>query len=481
MSSPARLPERTEDQRPPAGSPGEPAPREPGWTRDLFPLAEERAEPRSGRRRAASAAAQAGAVGIGVILLLGRVSGTPAWDGIYAEDLHIFLRNALQHPWHLLIQYAGYMQLLTQSLGQIASLLPLRDAAAFFAVAGALIASGCALFVFHASAGHIRSPLLRGVLSLAVVLMPVAAMEIVDSGTNSSWYLMIAMFWAILWRPRTRGGAALAAALAFLTVASNALAIVFAPLLLLRIIALPRWREHAVTAGFALGALAQMPYVLGLVPGTGARVSAHKMAQPLQAAAFYVQRVILPSLGWHLSWSLRDALGTDWAAILVGCLLAVMFGWALVTLPRQARVFVLAALIAGFVFAMAAATVNGGAASRAPMIGFEAGSRYTDLPILLLQTAAIVAVDWRTREWRAPDRRFDPRSIAAIAALVAVLAGGWISDYRYNGMRSGAMTWPAVAREWLNACRDHPAGAIYVSMRPDNSAKAWIPCAHLRR
>ena len=82
------------------------------------------------------------------------------------------------------------------------SFLPLPEAAAAFAIAGAVIASAVALFVFHASAGHIHSGWLRGLLAAAVLLLPVAPLEIADSGVNTPWYLLFALFWAALWRPR---------------------------------------------------------------------------------------------------------------------------------------------------------------------------------------------------------------------------------------------------------------------------------------
>ena len=177
--------------------------------------------------------------------------------------------------------------------------LPLRDAADGFAIIGALVTTGCALFIFHASAGHVRSAVLRFVLALAVVLLPVAQLEIADSGVNSPWYLLFALFWAVLWRPGTHAGMAGAAAVGFLTAASTTMSVVFAPLLLARVIALPRLREHAVTAGWAAGCLLQVPYVVSNLGSAQSR-AAHP-ASPGQVLAFYGHEVVLPALGWHLA------------------------------------------------------------------------------------------------------------------------------------------------------------------------------------
>lgn len=480
----ARVPPREDEQNPALGRQQRPWLRAqhslPSALGDLFPLRQGRAPEWTSWKLLAAVAALGG----GVILMLERIPGTPAWDGIYAEDLGVFLPNALLHPWQVLIPYNGYMVLVEQSLGQAASMLPLRDAAAFFAITGALIASASALFIFQASAGHIRSPVLRAVLALAVVLLPVAPLQIIDSGVNAPWYLMMALFWVILWRPPTRAGMILAGVLAFVTVASNALSAVFAPLLLLRIVALPRWREHAVTAGFALGLLAQAPYVFGLVGGAGRRLNVHKLSQPGQSVAFYGHRVVLPSIGWHLSWGLRDAMGVNLATLLVGGVLAVLFGWALITRPRPARLFVLTALVTGFVFTTIATTVTTRAPIHPDSPGGEPGGRYTCLPILLLEAAAIVVVDSWLREARlhgpaARGARTAMR-LAAVAVLTAILAVGWIGDYRFAGGRSRNVTvWPTASASWLTACRATPAGTIREKVGTGKHKYRKIPCANV--
>ena len=147
---------------------------------------------------------------------------------------------AYQHPWHLYVAFGGYEQLLQRVVAQFVTYLPVADAAKAFASAGALIAAGCALFIFHASAGHIRSAPLRVLLAAAVVLLSSAPMEIADSTVAASFYLLLALFWAVLWRPRTRTGKAAAAVVAFVTAASTSIAVLFAPLLAIRLIVLRR-------------------------------------------------------------------------------------------------------------------------------------------------------------------------------------------------------------------------------------------------
>ena len=91
----------------------------------LFPQADA-SSPRSGRRLAAYVAIQVAAVCIGAVVLLPRIGGIPSWDSVYAEDQGVFLVDALAHPWHLLVPYGGYEELVPRLIGQLVSYLPLR-------------------------------------------------------------------------------------------------------------------------------------------------------------------------------------------------------------------------------------------------------------------------------------------------------------------------------------------------------------------
>jgi hypothetical protein len=440
--------------------------------RELFP---ESAEPVPRRvPLGVSVLLLAAAVPLGVLVMLVRVAGTPvpAWDSIYGEDFGIYLVQALQHPWPLLVPYAGYLQLVPRLIAQFVVYLPLRDAAAAFAISGALITTGCALFIFHASAGHVRSAVLRVVLALAVVLLPVAQLEIADSGVNSPWYLLFALFWAVLWRPGTRAGMAGAAAIGFLTAASTTMSVVFAPLLLARVIALPRLREHAVTAGWAAGCLLQAPYVVSNLRSGQSRL-AH-LASPGQVLAFYGHGVVLPALGWHLAWRLQAFAGRNGATLIIGAILAVVFGWALLTQRGQARVFVVASLITGFLFTAFGATLKPGVTTTPVTVNSESGSRYTALPIFLIEAAAIVAVGSFICH-----RQHRLRTVAAVVALVGVLSVGWITDFRYQGWRGSTIDWPPTATKWLHACQRTPDGVIREPTAP--WARPAIPCRSVRR
>jgi hypothetical protein len=437
---------------------------------ELFPPA-----PPARRRmsRAMSVLIQVVAVAIGVVALLGRIPGLPAWDGMYAEDYWVFLPGALTHPWHLLLPDGGYVELGPRLIAQFVAYLPLRDAAAAFAIIGALITCLCALFIFHASAGFIRSPWLRGLLAVAVVLLPVAPLEIPDSGVGSPWYMIMALFFATLWRPRTRTGMAIAAIIGFLTAASEVLVIVLVPLLVIRVIALPRVREHAVTLGWLAGCLLQLPYVLqGLGAARGDRLG--RLAAFPQVNAFYGHDVVMPALGWQLSWHLQSLAGRDGAMLIVGAFLATVFGYALITQGPQVRMFVVAALLIGYLETVVAGTLSWWVTILPVTASGEPGSRYADLPILLIDAALILTVDSLLRR-----TAIRPRGVGAVIALVGVLCVGWIPGYRYLGYRSNATNWPATSSKWLRECELSRTGVIRVTTSSVDHYE--LPCSNLRR
>ena len=90
----------------------------------LFPETPERGTPqpqpepghadaaRPGGRRAVYVAIEVAAVCTGAAVLLPRIAGVPSWDSVYAEDQGVFLFDALARPWHLLVPFGGYEQLI---------------------------------------------------------------------------------------------------------------------------------------------------------------------------------------------------------------------------------------------------------------------------------------------------------------------------------------------------------------------------------
>ncbi|MBO0838229.1 MAG: hypothetical protein J2P28_22305 [Actinobacteria bacterium] len=439
----------------PTTSPRPAGPRGRAVLDELFPLPAEPPARRPGSSRWAVPLIQVALVALGALVMLVRIGGRPAWESIYAEDPGLYLPGALAHPWHLLQSYAGYLQLVPRLIGQFAALVPIRNASVVLAAGGALVASACGLFAYYASAGHVRSRWLRALVALSVVLLPVAQLEIADNGVNSIWYLLVALFWAALWRPRTRAGAWIAAVVAFAAAASTSLGLVFAPLFAARAIAVPRRvREHAATIGWAVGCVLQLGVILT------SHQSRFRPHDPFNAVLFYAHDVLLPALGWHLSWHLRGLAGLEGATAIVGGVLAVVLGLVVVTQAGRARVFVLTAVATGLVLAGLSAVFGWGGPGLLVTVAVEHGARYATVPILLIDAALIVAADAYAQRWWPR-----PRAVVAVTLLVAVLAFGWASDFRYPVRRTAgpASAWTPTADAWLRYCQHNPAGTITVN------------------
>jgi hypothetical protein len=428
------------------------------------------AGPRRGRRTVVAAVHVAVACAGAIVLLL-RVGGVPAWDGTYAEDNGVFLVDGLVRPWHLLVPYNGYLELGPRAIGQlVASFLPIVDASVAYAVTGALIGAATALFIYHASEGYVRTPWARATLGAALLLLPIAPIDIIDSGVDSPWYAMAALFFAILWRPRSPAGMAAAALIACYATSSEIVAFIYAPLLLVRVLALPRVREHAVTAGWLLGLALQVPVVALSYVQHKQRLGA--LATPGQALAFYCHNVILRALGWHLSVWLQSSAGYNGATVIVGAVLAAALGLAIVTGDRAVRLFTVVALLTGFVQTVFDATVSQYLIYQTPTANFMPAARYSTLPILLIAASGIIAVDSYIR-------RRGARPLVALGILACLLGFGWVTDFRYASQRAHDGHWLPYAQGLAAACAQDPAGDVTIN--------AWgghhytVPCTRIRR
>jgi hypothetical protein len=226
--------------------------------------------------------------------------------------------------------------------------------------------------------------------------------------------------------------------------------------------------------------LTQVPFVIS---GSQAdsRLGGHATAG--QSLAFYGHQVLQPSLGWHFSWWLRSFAGINGATLIAAAVLAIVLGAILAT-QAPARVFVVAALLTGFFVAVAGITINGHLVTEPQLLARQPGSRYTDLPIFLIEAAVIVGADcalwrWGTRSASAhrwPAAGLKPALTAT--ALVAVLAATWAVDFRYAGFRSGAgWNWAPIAAKWEHDCSVSSSGEI---AERTGAIVQTLPCHHIR-
>lgn len=432
----------------------------------LFPQA-----PARSRSRPAGcwiALASLAAVAVGALVQLERQTGVPAWQSLWAEDHRIFLPQALEYsPWSTLVKpYDGYVELLPRLVADVVARLPILAAGAGFAIAGALVCSGVAVFAFHASSGHIRRPELRVLLAVSVLLLPTALVEIANNTVNTPWYLCYGVFWALLWRPRGRVGMLAAACVCFAAASTLVLVALFAPLVAARMIALPRARQHAATLGLLAGGLVQVPALLTVS-------TYHQPTTAAKAFAFLGRGVILPTVaGHHLAELLWGALGLGGATLVAVCIAAAVVAWMLVQGDRRVRAFVLAALVIALLLCLVPVLIHGDVANVPPLRTalFVKGSRYGQVPILILGSALIVAVDAFVR--RTGIRFERVVHVTAVAALVAALGVNWVGDYRYANDRTSVRPWSRSVVAIRLHCQRHPGGHI--------RQLGDMPCSRLR-
>lgn len=390
-------------------------------------------------------------------------------DSLWAEDGQIFLQGAAsQGFWEAITSvYSNYLVVVPRLIAEAADLLPLRDAPAGVSILSAVMIALSGLVVWYASAAHIRNPFLRGSLAAVTVLAPVAGLESVDSASYVSWYMLVATFWVLLWRPRTTVGAAFAALFVLATALSNPGVWFFIPLAALRALAIRDRRDLIIVSSFAIGSAIQMP-VLAL--------SNEPTVDPVWTSdiwTVYVQRVVdgaafgerLGGAAWaHLGWPFLIALlACGVAGLVLGLKQSSSAAryFAVIALPTSLVMFVVA------IYQRAVAT---------QMIWpdgthFGNGGRYAIVPALLLISAALVLLDSSLRK---RPRHGWPQWIGT-GAVALLLLGVVTSFYVRDTAARGTPSWEDALNSAASTCTaEHPATVVVPTSPPGFGVT--LPC-----
>jgi len=413
---------------------------------------------------------------VGAAVALLRVAGVPAWDSGYSDDVHVFLPDALAHPWHLLMPYGGYEQLLPRLLIQLVSYLPLIDAAKALAVTGAVVDALCALFIYHATRDLITSRWLRVAAAAALLLQPLAPLEDLDNVVNTPWLLMIAFFMALFWRPKGWAGVVASGLVAFMAASSEFLLVTFAPLVLLRLFWAPRrWREQVVPICWAAGLAVQVPvYLMAKADHVQRRTAHHGLGYVLRG---YAVRDLQRVPGMVFAYNLNRLVGVPAACAIIIVILVAGLVWALVTGTRRSRVFIVSALVTGFLVSAVTSVLSSYA------------NRYDFVPIILLTLAALVAIDthWQRAEAAAADRgeagaapaarARRTRARVAVAVFACFLVATWGTSYRHTRVWPEDK-WQVLVQQWQGECHDSTTGTLYFPALVVAQAES-VPCARI--
>lgn len=453
--------------------------------RELFPYAPP--PPRITRQRALICA---GIAVLSILIQLVRMWSSVPLDSIWAEDGATWLPDAMSRGVFdaLTTTYNGYLQTSSRLVAEPVALLPVDWFAAVMAICGAAIVTGCAFLVWRASAGHIESPQLRAALAAMVVLLPVVGAETLDNVTNSIWFLLFASSWVLLWRPTTFARAAAAAGFIFVAALSNAAIVVFAPLWLLRLIAIRDRRDTIIAAALPLGVAIQLAFSWNApVQGEG---GTH--LGPSLAAVFaphwdwslvpaYAQRVVGGAFGGQrIDGFLWENLGTGLEVALgVGLLAFAAFSASglartRVVVPVMVVASVGLFLVLGyrrwFPFGMGFTWPHGTSNTKQ--------AHYMVTPTLLLLSALFVQLDARPRGVGVG--AWDKLRVGAVLVVfIAALASFDVGDSKARG----SPTWSEALDAARSQCISTDAKQVQVPIEPRTFLSSFdvpLPCSKLQ-
>ena len=175
------------------------------------------------------------------------------FHSLWAEDGTIFLAQALHRGTMTSFgrSYQGYLHTVPRAIAAVATLLPLRDAPAVFAVAVILVIVAVAGVAEQVSGRFIRRRWLRVLCGLSVGLLPVLGAEAIGSAANLQFLLVFMVFWLLLAQPRHPAAIAGICLVEVVVVFTSVVVAVLLPLALCRWAIERRRRTAAIPAALA--------------------------------------------------------------------------------------------------------------------------------------------------------------------------------------------------------------------------------------
>lgn len=391
-----------------------------------------------------------GLVALGTVLVLLRL-GTEVFERVWAEDGPVYLAGAIDHGfWFAVFKpYAGYLVVAPRLIGAVAgTILPLQWASAVIVVLAALLNAVSGVAVWFGSAGQVPDRRLRAALVVAIVLAAGCGQETLDSGAYAPWFMLCGTFWLLFLWPRTNVGAGAAAFFALLTGLSTPGVWFFLPVAVLRVVSGPTRKAWIVLAGFAAGAVVQVPVVLSQQQEPSLYTG--------RIWSSFLQRVVDGGLlGQRLGGNLWQDLG--WPFVIVVALLAIIVPAACLRRAALGTRWCVAVLLATsfvmFVVSVYQRGISDAIFWRAGESNGLAG-RYVTVPAALLVSAVVVAVQgYLASEW---GRRRSPRlrrGIVGATLAVIAIAVAFSYDMSYSGY--GVPNWRDALEQAADKCVAH--------------------------
>ena len=217
-----------------------------------------------------------------------------AFTKIYAED-GLALQTALEKsfPDDYLIPYAGYLDVVWRSEGRVAALFPLQYAAQTIFLFNSFMLSWIAITVYKASSEIVHNKVSRSVLSLSLILLPIASFESIANSTNLHFFFMSACLPIFLRKKSAQFDSYLFSLFILVATLSTPLMIFYFPL-----IAFMRWntmnsgcyrKPKLVESAWFMGILLQVIFISTRAFGDRTSNGVHSIAK---SGFLYLDRVV---------------------------------------------------------------------------------------------------------------------------------------------------------------------------------------------
>jgi hypothetical protein len=406
----------------------------------------------------------AGCLVFAIAVSLSRTVGAGSLNTIWIEDAKFLLDQGLNHSfWSALASpISSYYQEPARIFTEIALQFPLSWTPGVMAIFAAAEYAMYGLVAYIASGPHLRSPWLRLLIAAPVCAIPLAYTQVNNDLVTVQFFGLYGAFWTVLWIPGTRAGRILSP-LVMATVSWTAvLSMVFAPLILARLLVDRSKNAWALAVIWAGGVWLQLSET---ILGRSHHLS-YGSNSPLFVLNNYAARVVPRALFGERS---LGGAGVDYTgdktvplhitngaahAALIGC------AWAVVV------VVVVLAVIRftdpNWTLAGVAAVFSVGIFGEEMLINTAVVQpRYVIAPAMLLYTALIALMRPRLREGAAagastairwlPDAgtaiRWLPAAGFALLLLVAVTL-----NFRVTNGRTTSPAWTSVVASAHHDC-----------------------------
>lgn len=387
-----------------------------------------------------------------------RTPNTYPWRTVWEEDGSIFLTDALRRPFltTLHTSYHGYLQTLPRLVSALVVPFPVQNQASCIALAAAAIVALLGAYVWFASADHLQSRWLRGLLVVVIVLLPQGGYETNAALNNVHWFLDFACFWAVMGRFTRWRTVVVSSLIVFVAVLSDPLAAVaFLPLVADYLI-----RRTELVKRLVVGAWLALGTILQVVAGHGSHVARDGPFSLHGLVQFFAVRVVegmvigdrpltvvYPHDGNTVAYAITLVLGCTFILLLLRARPAALRAGLLVGLA--------------LVFYGVSYGTRGGAAFSPTSFNLNA-SRYTVVPVLLLWWAAATLADHFQVRFRQSGRRYrlgdhDLRQSAPLAGLSVFAVATIFASLSVVNVRENGPVWDMEIHQAVATCRLPPS------------------------